>query len=116
MGSREEAIMITLNDIYLALVEIHGEFMPSHGGGYDAWNTGLKNPCGCSICRLMEKITIAQVEKDETCSALLSRLTELESDHNATLSLLDEAGIWTGADNLINDRVKRILDMLSGNW
>ena len=53
---------------------------------------------------------------DRSMEEVQCRLTELESDHNATLSLLDEAGIWTGADNLINDRVKRILDMLSGNW
>ena len=53
---------------------------------------------------------------DRSMEEVQRRLTELESDYDATLDLLDEAGIWTGADNLINDRVKRILDMLSGNW
>lgn len=43
--------------------------------------------------------------------AELQRLRDIEADHRKGLKMLDAAGVWTGADDLIHDRIWAVLGM-----
>lgn len=58
--------MITYQEIWTQLNDIHtelyGETTPEQLEA--AWSKGQANPCGCSICHLMEAITIAELRPE----------------------------------------------------
>ena len=60
---------LTLDQILEDLYEIHTEFVDGDKSDDElaadlrrAWDAGHADPCGCSICQLVQRITIAQIK------------------------------------------------------
>lgn len=68
LGTTPPLTFVQLKEIWTQLNDIHTEFIgeitPEQLEA--AWANGQANPCGCSICQLLEAVTIAEIGEAAT--------------------------------------------------
>lgn len=59
---------VTTQEIIERLLDIHEEMNPdtiSESAFESAWSQGYTHPCGCSICQLIQDLTIQMIQEEQ---------------------------------------------------